>query len=158
MSSPQNQSMSREDLLEGLMKAEKNLSRTSLMFRAVIADRFGMNATDAECLDYLLDMGPVPAGKLAEVTGLTEGAITNVIDRLEKIGLVTRQSDSRDRRKVIVALVEEKIAAIAEVYRPTVMRIFNLYASYSEEEMRFLLRFYEDLTRIYQEGSEHLGQ
>lgn len=158
MSRSQKQSETREELLEELMRSEKNLSRISLMFRSVIANRFGMNATDAECLDYLLDMGPVPTGKLAKITGLTEGAITNVVDRLKKAGFVTRQSDPDDRRKVIVTLVQEKIDPIAEAYRPTVMKIFNLYTSYSDEEMRFLLRFYSDLIKIYQDGIENPGQ
>lgn len=158
MSSPEQQPDTRADLLEKLMRSERNLSRVSLMFRSVIADEFGMNATDAECLDYLIDMGPATAGKLAEVTGLTQGAITNVIDRLENGGFVTRQSDPNDRRKVIVVPLQEKIDAIAEVYRPTVMRIFDLYSRYSDDELRFLLRFYWDLIKIYQGGIDHPGE
>lgn len=158
MSRSQQQIDTRDELLERLMRSEKNLSRISIIFRSVIANRFGMNATDAECLDYLIDMGPVPTGKLAKITGLTEGAITNVVDRLQKAGFVNRQSDPEDRRKVIVALVQEKIEPIAEVYRPTVMKIFNLYMSYSDEEMRFLLRFYSDLIQIYQDGIDSAGK
>lgn len=136
------------------MRSEKDLSRVSLMFRSVIASRFGLNVTDAECVDYLMDMGPIPAGKLAEITGLTHGAITNVIDRLEKAGFVTRESDPNDRRKVIVAIVQDKVDAVAEVYRPTVMKILEFYSGYSDDELAFLLGFYQELMRIYQEGIE----
>lgn len=154
MSRPDTITETRSQMLGELMKSEKDLSRVSLLFRSVIASRFGLNVTDAECVDYLMDMGPIPAGKLAEITGLTHGAITNVIDRLEKAGFVTRQSDPNDRRKVIVAIVQDKVDAVAEVYRPTVMKIWEMYSRYSNEELAFLLGFYRELMRIYQEGIE----
>ena len=152
MSRPENKTETRDELLGGLMRSEKDLSRSSLMFRSVIAGAFGLNVTDAECVDYLMDYGPVTAGKLADLTGLTHGAITNVIDRLEKAGFVTRQSDPKDRRKVMVVIVQEKIDAVAKMYRPTVMKIFSLYSGYTDDELRFLLGFYRDMQRIYQEG------
>jgi DNA-binding MarR family transcriptional regulator len=152
MSRPQKPAETREELLGELMRSEKDLSRISLMFRSAIAGKFGLNVTDAECMDYLMDTGPVPAGKLAEITGLTHGAITNVIDRLEKAGFVKRQPDPKDRRKVIVVLVQEKIDAIAEVYRPAVMKIYHLFSGYSDEELQFLARFYQDMMHIYEEG------
>lgn len=152
MSIPEKSTKTREEILGELIRSEKDLSRSSLMFRAVIASAFGLNVTDAECLDYLMDFGPSTAGKLADLTGLTHGAITNVIDRLEKAGFVTRRSDPKDRRKVIVGVVQEKIDAVAAMYRPTVMKIFGLYAGYSNEELEFLLRFYQDMLRIYDEG------
>jgi DNA-binding MarR family transcriptional regulator len=94
----------------------------------------------------------LPDGKLSELTGLTHGAITNVIDRLERAGFVTRTSDPKDRRKVIVAIMREKVDAVAAMYLPTVMKIYNLYAGYSEDELRFLLHFYQNMQRIYEEG------
>lgn len=65
-------------------------------------DGLGLNATDLGCLCLLLLHGPSPAGWLAERTGLTTGAVTGVIDRLETAGFVAREVDHSDRRKVIV--------------------------------------------------------
>ena len=62
----------------------------------------GVNPTDLGSLCLLLLHGPAPAGRLAELTGLTTGAVTGVIDRLEKGGFVRREVDPADRRKVIV--------------------------------------------------------
>jgi DNA-binding MarR family transcriptional regulator len=152
MSIPEKPRETRDELLGALLRAEKDLTRSSVVFRSVIANAFGLNVTDAECVDYLMDFGPATAGKLAELTGLTHGAITNVIDRLEKAGFVTRQSDPKDRRKVIVVVVQEKVDAVAAMYLPTVMKIYNLYAGYSDEELKFLLHFYKNMQRIYQEG------
>jgi MarR family transcriptional regulator, organic hydroperoxide resistance regulator len=152
MSIPEKSDKTRDELLGALVRSEKDLTRSSVVFRSVIASAFGLNVTDAECVDYLMDFGPTTAGKLAELTGLTNGAITNVIDRLERAGFVIRQSDPKDRRKVIVTIVREKVDAVAERYLPTVMKIYNLYAGYSEEELRFLLHFYQNMQRIYEEG------
>lgn len=62
----------------------------------------GVNPTDLGSLCLLLLHGPAPAGRLAELTGLTTGAVTGVIDRLESGGFVHREVDPADRRKVIV--------------------------------------------------------
>ncbi len=61
-------------------------------------------------------------------------------------------SQTKDRRKVIVAVVREKTDAVAAMYLPTVLKIYSLYASYSEDELKFLMHFYQDMLRIYQEG------
>jgi MarR family transcriptional regulator, organic hydroperoxide resistance regulator len=152
MSIPEKPRETRDELLVALVRAEKDLTRSSVVFRSVIASAFGLNVTDAECVDYLMDFGPATAGKLAELTGLTHGAITNVIDRLERAGFVTRQADPKDRRKVVVVIVKEKVDAVAAMYLPTVMKIYSLYAGYSDEALSFLLRFYQKMQRIYQEG------
>jgi DNA-binding MarR family transcriptional regulator len=73
------------------------------------ADAVGLNPSDLGCLCLLLLHGPSPAGRLAELTGLTTGAVTGVIDRLERTGFVQRVVDPSDRRKVIVMPEEPKI-------------------------------------------------
>ena len=65
---------------------------------------------------------------------------------------MTRQADPKDRRKVIVAVVQEQVEAVAAMYLPTVMKIYNLYAGYSEKELSFLMHFCQNMERIYQEG------
>ena len=64
-----------------------------------------INGTDFECLDVLDWTGPIPAGELARRLGITSGAVTGVIDRLERGGWVHRLADPSDRRRVIVELV-----------------------------------------------------
>jgi DNA-binding MarR family transcriptional regulator len=69
----------------------------------------GLHATDFGALCLLLLHGPASAGRLAELTGLTTGAVTGVIDRLERAGFVRRESDAGDRRKVIVVPDAERV-------------------------------------------------
>ena len=79
----------------------QSMVETVLLFE-LLAQHIGINATDMQCLNILDFEGPVPAGRLAELTGLTTGAITTSIDRLEKAGFVERVRDPRDRRRVVV--------------------------------------------------------
>ena len=69
-----------------------------------VADAIGINRTDMRCLDVIQREGPVPAGRLADETGLTTGAITTVLDRLERAGFARRTRDPADRRRVLVEL------------------------------------------------------
>src|SRR6266849_788444 len=76
-------------------------------FRAAAA-KVGMTVTDMQVIDILDSTGPTTAGQLAELTGLTTGAITGMINRLEEAGLVRRERDPTDGRRVIVQLVPGK--------------------------------------------------
>src|SRR4051794_32053548 len=91
----------------------------TVLYTQAVADQLGLNLTDLSCTGILSAEGPITAGRLAELTGLTTGAITGVIDRLERAGYVRRESDPNDRRRVVVTLVGEKVAAeVAPAFVP----------------------------------------
>src|SRR4051812_25029573 len=92
----------RAELLAALVGELRQLSAATIMFHQAVADRLGLNVTDHKCVDLLQRNGPLTAGELAQHTGLTTGAITGVIDRLEKAGFVRRAEDANDRRRVII--------------------------------------------------------
>src|SRR5215831_16503044 len=96
-------SRKRAELVAALSDEFRQLSTATILFHQAIADRLGMNVTDHKCADILLRTGAITAGELSRRTGLTTGAITGVIDRLEKAGFVRRAKDAGDRRRVIVA-------------------------------------------------------
>src|SRR4028118_2100776 len=79
-----------------------------VLFNQAVADRLGMNPTDLQCLNILSETGPVAAGQLAQETGLTTGAVTGVIDRLERAGYAWRERDPKDKRRVIVHPLPER--------------------------------------------------
>jgi DNA-binding MarR family transcriptional regulator len=131
------------------MTATRKLTRSSLLLQQAIAASAGLNPTDAECMDFLQEMGPSTAGDLAKATRLTTGAITAVIDRLERAGFVRRDKDPLDRRKVIVTLVADKHAATGARYGAMAADIFTLYGRYSPQELGFLQRYTEALTEVF---------
>ncbi len=131
----------REELLEQLLGAGRQLSTATIMFHQAIADRLGLNLTDHKCVGVLLTQGPLTAGELADLTGLTTGAITGVIDRLEKAGFVCREDDPHDRRRVIVRTVPKRVREISRLFDDLAARVTELSTRYTDKELTVILDF-----------------
>ena len=126
-----------------LMLALRRSSAAGVLHGQTVARRVGVNATDLECLDLILMNGPSSAGEIARHTGLTSGAVTGLIDRLERLGLVERTADPADRRKVLVRVREDRIGPIAALYAPLEKAMQVLLAGYGKEELKVLIDFAE---------------
>src|SRR5918997_4082347 len=87
-------------------------------FDALAAKRLGVNDTDLHCLNIIESRGGLSAGELAKESGLTTGAVTGVIDRLEKAGYARRVSDPDDRRRVKVEVTEAFYTRADEIWGP----------------------------------------
>lgn len=146
----------RGEVLEALMEAGRKMSRASLVFRYVVADAVGLNVTDAECIDYLLEAGSATAGDLAKVTGLTTGSVTTMIDRLEKAGFVKRQQDENDKRKVIVKPVMKTVGLFDPYYKALVKDAYELYEEYSIAELQLLRAYNDKLTALYEKQMKRI--
>src|SRR6516225_8343013 len=79
-----------------LLDQGRDVGTAAIMFHQAVADRLGLNPTDHKCLDLVHRAGGATAGDLAEWTGLTTGAITGLIDRLERAGFVRREDHPGD--------------------------------------------------------------
>jgi DNA-binding MarR family transcriptional regulator len=108
-----------------------------------VADHVGLHPTDVEALDLLRRFGPLSAGRLAELTGLsTGGAVTKLIDRLERAGYVQREPDPADRRRVLVhAHVERAEADLGPLFTELESAIRDLSAGYGDMELTAILDF-----------------
>ncbi len=134
----------RAALLQELEAAMRRSSAQGVLYGQTVANVAGIANSDLECMDILYLEGRVTAGRLAEVTGLTTGAITGVVDRLEKAGLVRRERDENDRRKVFIAVVPDAAIKIGQFYVPMQQAMEKVFGGYSDEELRLLLRFAND--------------
>jgi DNA-binding MarR family transcriptional regulator len=108
-------------------------------FDQAVADAIGINRTDLRCLDVIQRDGPVPAGRLADETGLTTGAITTVLDRLERAGFARRVRDPTDRRRVLVEVTPEAFAGEVNFYGEHIAASERAYRDYTEEQLEMLL-------------------
>ncbi len=124
-----------------LMLALRRSSAAGVLHSQAIARKVGVNSSDLECLDLILMKGPSTAGEIARHTGLTSGAVTGLIDRLEQQGLVERAADPGDRRKVLVRVREQGIAPIAAYFAPMEKNMQALLADYSKDELKLLIDF-----------------
>jgi DNA-binding MarR family transcriptional regulator len=89
-----------------------------LVFHEAVAVRLGINATDLKCLELAAGEQSVTPSRLAELAGLTSGAITGVLDRLERAGIISREADPDDRRRVVVRVALDRLDEISAIYRP----------------------------------------
>jgi DNA-binding MarR family transcriptional regulator len=131
----------RAALMQELEHAVRKSSALGVIFGQTVANAVGISSSDLECLDFLNIEGRVTAGRLAELTGLTTGAITGLVDRMEKAGLVRRERDEEDRRKVYIAIVPEAMGRIGSFYVPLQKAVTKNWEGYTDAELKLLLRF-----------------
>jgi len=128
-------------LLDRLDRHLRRMSARGVLFGQAVADRLGIGASDLECLDLINLKGRVTAGELAAATGLTTGAITGVLDRLEKAGFIKRERDAADRRKVFASIRPAALQKIAPLYQSLDRAMRELWSRYSREELELLIDF-----------------
>jgi DNA-binding MarR family transcriptional regulator len=133
--------MKREEIIQSIVDKFREMSTETIMFHQAVADVLGLHITDHKCLDLLHRFGSMPAGRLGELTGLTTGAVTGIIDRLEEAGYARRINDPADRRKTIVEPIRiKKLERKMEmIFMSLHERMRKLLSSYSENELAFLL-------------------
>jgi DNA-binding MarR family transcriptional regulator len=108
----------------------------------LVCQLMGINRTDSRCMDLLDQHGSMSAGDLAEASRLTTGAITAVIDRLERAGLARRVPDPRDRRRVLVEMTPKAYESAFELMIEPLRELYAPLASrYSDDDLRLLIDF-----------------
>jgi DNA-binding MarR family transcriptional regulator len=125
----------------------------------LICQLLGVNRTDARCLDVLDQHGSMSAGDLAEASRLTTGAITAVIDRLERAGLARRVADPADRRRVLVEPTEKAFEIANELMVEPMRRLYTPMAdAYSEDDLRLILDFTRRGRELQEQHAEWLRE
>ena len=135
---------SREELFQAVNMAMREVSGLGVMYSQAVAAKLGVSSTDLECLDYIVTRGPITAGALAQVMGLTTGAITGMVDRLERAGFAAREADPADRRKVLVRALPAVEKRAGPLFEPMGRAAAAALSAYSNEELALLLRFLGD--------------
>lgn len=130
---------SREAAIARMAEVMREFMARAVLFQDAVAKSAGVNSTDLQCLGLLMSEGPATPGELAERTGLTAGgAITAVIDRLERDGYATRQRDPHDRRRVMVIANPEKLfERVGAIYARVGDRWADYLDTLSDEQIVF---------------------
>jgi len=141
----------RRQLIEAINGEVRRSQNRTDAYDEAVADAVGINRTDHRCLDILENEGGATAGRLAELMGLSTGAVTTVLDRLERAGLARRVRDEHDRRKVNVVVTEKAGALLWPFYEPLMKMSERLYVRYSDEQLALVLDFLEAGAELYDE-------
>ena len=131
-----------------LAREMRLMSSFDSLYSHAVAERTGMHSTDIETLDLLNVLGPMSAGQLSQMTGLSSGATTRLIDRLARAGYARRVSDSRDRRRVYIEPIGENLQQLGELYLPLAEALGRKWASFSDDELAVILRFVRESNAV----------
>ena len=126
------------------------------LLRNAISARMGVGVTDMECLRLLLRKGIATPSELAKHTGLTSGATTAMLDRLEKAGLIERRPNPNDRRGRLIVLVKTTAGKVRQWFAPVRKVQDDFIATRSEKELQIIAEFLEGFTKIWEEELKRL--
>ena len=148
----------RVELHERLVGQIRQFIAGAILLNQRVAERIGLRITDMQCLNVLELLGPLPAGRLAECTGLTTGGVTVMLDRLEKAGYVKRSPNPNDRRSVLVSVVPEKLKKVDEYYAQVHQQTVELLTEFPEEELAIVEKFFAGLNAVrVEKGPKEVG-
>lgn len=129
-------------------EAVRRMGALSVLMSQAVAARVGLTMSDLECLDLVGLRDSVTAGDLARASGLSTGATTALIDRLERAGYVRREADPDDRRRVLIRLEREATAPIAALYEPIAHRSGEVWERFTDDELAIVERFLTETLEI----------
>jgi DNA-binding MarR family transcriptional regulator len=150
----------RSDLINALVNLSgRELGAMQIMYIQAIADRIGLNITDMRCLNFIDRASKtISAGDLVQITGLTTGAITGVIDRLEQAGFIKRNRDAKDRRLVIITMMPNRKKEIKNLFDSINRRRYKMISSLNQQELDVIKNFLVKSVTIIKDEIDTLRQ
>ena len=135
--------------LDSFRAASRKYSDTSILMHEAISRKAGLSGTDHKYLGLLIENGPMTAGELSHRTGLTGGAVTGLIDRLEKKKLAKREFDKEDRRKVyIVPNKANAMELLTPLFKELQQKTAKLLSSYSDSQLEIIKKYMIDASLV----------
>lgn len=139
------------DLKKRALSAVAEYGVNLTLFRNAMSEWAGLNVTDMECLRILFLKGVATPSELAKHTGLTSGATTAMLDRLEKAGLIVRRPNPDDRRGFLIAPAQAGAETAASWFESARKAQAKLIASYSDKELAIIADAFERITEIWKQ-------
>ena len=149
---------SRTELVTALIRQNRLSQIASDKMDDAFARKAGVNLSDARCLDLLDVHGGMTAGDLAQAASLSPGAVTSLLDRLERLKLVTRRRDETDRRRVVVELTDRARKLAWDAYGPLATYAESYIDALSDQELAVIVRFLEVGTEVNERRADELRE
>ncbi|HEX9338716.1 MAG TPA: MarR family transcriptional regulator [Pseudonocardiaceae bacterium] len=145
-------------MIERFANLGRQLSQATVLFHAQIAEHVGLSATDHKCLDLAVQAErPLTAGQIADLSGLSTGAVTGVIDRLERAGFVRRVRDPHDRRKVLVEVSKGSLSRYGDAYDGLWTALDKTITDYTEDELAAIERWVTSMVAMLRAEAQRLA-
>ena len=145
---------SKNELIEAWSQEVQKTGTLTVLHTNAVAQHIGLSATEFEAVDVISRNQPMTAGGLSVACGLTTGAITGLVDRLERERCIKRTGDPEDRRKVLLVPVRDsrKSKKITKLYQPIAEGFSALAAKYSKEELVFLIKVQSEMNQMAEDA------
>jgi DNA-binding MarR family transcriptional regulator len=141
--------VSKSDLVAGIVgRLVRRHSTAIVFFHQAVAERLGIGPADHKCLDLLHERGPMTGSELAGLTGLTTGAVTGVVARLERAGYLHREADPHDRRKQMLRPSAEQVREIKHVFEPIRNDATVLLEQFDRHQLTAIAEFLDQSTNL----------
>jgi DNA-binding MarR family transcriptional regulator len=148
--------MGKRDLAMQVVRGGREYSIGAVLFHQAVGQLLGVNVTDMKCLDIMTLRGSASPSELAQYTGLSSGATTAMLDRLEKAGLIVRRPHPTDRRGTIILLSKEATQKLPIIFAPLAKAMEALVSSYTEKELALLADFLSKSCVLWQDQRQKL--
>ena len=147
-----------EEAINRTRKLSQQYAYASIQMHEAVARKAGLSGTDHKYLGFIIEKGTMTAGELSDLTGLTTGAVTGLIDRFEKKKLVKRKFSADDRRKVTIEPNTEKIMSLfVPLYKDFRTNSENLITSFSSKEVKIIESYLAKSIEIMEEARQKLN-
>lgn len=143
--------------IEAISTLGRKFSDSTIRMHEAIARKAGLSGTDHKYLGLIIRQGEMTAGELARQTGLTTGAVTGLIDRLEGKGLVHRAFDKNDRRKIMIVPNQEKaMTLLAPIFAGLQSKMVDLVSKLTEQEKQIIEKYMLSAMQIMDDVTDSL--
>ena len=151
-------SSTKTDLKKRAMAAVRDYGVHLTLLQNAMGNRLGINITDMQCLRLLFLKGVATPSELARHTGLTSGATTAMLDRLEKAGMIERRPNPDDRRGTLIVPAKSGAEKVASWFESARKAQDELISSYSEKELEIISDAFERFTKVWEQESKKLEE
>ena len=148
----------KDDLVGRLNLAAREYGINTVLFRHAVGEMLGVNVTDMECLALIFFRGLVTPSELARYTGLTSGATTAMLDRLENARLIERRPNPQDRRGTLIVLTDERTDELSSLFASGRQAIARLNAGYAEKDLDVVAGYLTKLAALWEQERLKLQQ
>jgi DNA-binding MarR family transcriptional regulator len=146
----------KKEWIEKVILSARQYGINNVLFRHAIGERVGLHVTDMECLGLLFHKSISTPSEIAQQTGLTSGATTAMLDRLEKSGLIERKPNPNDRRGTLIVLLKSGAEKVGPWFASARQAQEELVSSYSEQELEVIADFFERSTAMWEDERRKL--
>ncbi|MFF6914490.1 MarR family transcriptional regulator [Streptomyces sp. NPDC012466] len=147
----------RAEIVAAVNVAARRHHAAYTLFNQAMAERLGLHPTDLQCVSLLgLESRPRTTGEIAELTGLTSGSASRLVDRLERAGLVERQPDPGDRRKMLVSLTAPRSPEVEAAWEAPGRAFAQALDDFTDEELTVIERYLQRITAVGSEQTERM--